>query len=568
MKSCELASLIDTVFIEQLVSKSQINERLFDFELQGRDIKWNIRLQFYSTFPFSLPLVKVQNEECIGKIPHVNKNGVVCVEEGDSLLIDYHSPKELVETFLFQTLKTLERSTLRVFKNELFDELEGFIHGVDRVNSFFRAGTHAEELVLRLASQKNPLAPYSVNPIVLAKSLADVPKGFSNTDILNNYQLINIVHIPLDAPVVPSISVDDACRFICEFKKNISKDNLNKLIALLSNENKKQRRYFVVLSMPRSSGDRSEFLVQFMSKQPLLHPVLEDSLDWKLNFFLLNRHNKEYLLERGGADLSLNSKSVAIVGCGSIGSEIAIHIAKSGVGEIRLIDDDWLDADNIYRHSLGGRFLNFSPSERDKKVRKLSKVKALESDIKTNIPHIHIKAFNSSLTEQNFKGILEGVDIVIVAIGNPSVSLLLNRTLKEHQFNNAVFCWNEPDGFGGHTVALSLNDVCLECVLYRDSHNTQAINLVEFGQKISRNLTGCAGVFTPFSHLDSTKTASLAAEQAIRYLSTGVMNSTVVSWKGADNGRLQTTDRYKAMGLMEELVLSKNNGCKCCNDSE
>jgi molybdopterin/thiamine biosynthesis adenylyltransferase len=563
----KIASLIEKISFKQLISKQQVDERIFDFKLQGRSIKWNVRLFLFQTFPFSLPSAQLLNEEYIGEIPHVNSKGTICTEEGDSILVNYHSPREIIETFLCQTLATLERSYLRVFKDELYDELEGFIYGSDTINSFYRASSLAEELILRIAPSNNLLAPYDVNPIALSKSASDIPHGFSNTQELNKHQLVNIVHIPLDAPVVPPTKNESAPRFISELKQQISDKNTNILIALLGKSPKKQRQFFVLLSMPRTSGERSEFICQFKSKNPALHPILTDITDWHLKFFLLNRHNKEYLLERGGANLSINDKTVAIVGCGSVGSEIAMLMARSGVGTIKLIDGDSLDAENIYRHRLGGRYLNFEPSPKDKVVRKLSKVSALKSEIKTNIPHIHVDAFQCLLSVHNIESIMTGVDIIIVAIGNPSISLLLNRSLKKHQFDNVIFCWNEPDGYGGHSVATNLDQICLECILYKKSDPSTTIHLVEFGQHISKNLTGCAGVFTPFSYLDSTKTASLAAQQAITFLTSDNMTSKVTSWKGTDKGTLQTTNRFESMPLMEEINLTKNDECKCCDSS-
>ncbi|EHI9243082.1 hypothetical protein J9100_004431, partial [Vibrio vulnificus] len=294
-----IAGLIENISFKQLISKQQVNERTFDFELQGRSIRWNVRLYFSLTFPFSLPHAKLLNEEYVGEIPHVNSKGTICVEEGDSVLVDYHSPSEIIEAFLCQTLRVLDRSSLRVFKDELHDEVEGFIHGADTINSFYRACSLPEKLVLRIAPSSNLLAPYDVNPIALAKSASDIPYGFSNTQELNQHQLVNIVHIPLSAPVVPSTTNESAPRFISELKQQISEENTKILIELLGKSPKKQRQFFVLLSMPRSSGERSEFICQFKSKAPALHPILTDRTDWQLKFFLLNRHNKEYLLERG-----------------------------------------------------------------------------------------------------------------------------------------------------------------------------------------------------------------------------------------------------------------------------
>lgn len=562
----KIADLIDAISFKQLLSKKQVDDTTYDFELHGRSIVWSVRLSFYSTFPFSLPLVTLLNKEYIGQIPHVNVSGTVCVEEGDTVLIDYHTPKELIEVFLLQTLRTLDRSSLRVFKDELYDELEGFIHGVDTVNSFFRAGQQAEFLTLRIAPSINFLAPYDVCPVAIAKNFSDISSSFSNTQVLSKHQLVKIVHIPLMAPVVPPTSDENSQRFISEIKQQISEENTQILIELIGDSSKRHRQYFVLLSMPRSDGSRSEFLCQFTSKNPEIHPVLEWDADWKIKFFLLNRHNKEYLLERGGASLNLNNKSVAVIGCGSVGSEVTMLVAKSGVGSLKLVDGDLLDADNIYRHSLGGRYLNFKPSDKDRKVRKYSKVSALAKELSVNLPHINIETFSHSLSVENIKSVITGVDLVIVAIGNPSTSLLINSSLKEHKFNNVIFCWNEPHGYGGHSIALNLEEVCLECVFYANSDSGSSIHLVEFGQPISRNLTGCAGVFTPFSYLDSTKTATLAAQQAITFLTSGIIASHVSSWRGTDSGTLLTTNRFKTMALSEEVTLTRKNGCKCCDN--
>ncbi len=102
--------------------------------------------------------------------------------------------------------------------------------------------------------------------------------------------------------------------------------------------------------------------------------------------------------------------------------------------------------------------------------------------------------------------------------------------------------------------------------LFANSGSGSSIHLVEFGQPISRNLTGCAGVFTPFSYLDSTKTATLAAQQAITFLTSGIIASHVSSWRGTDSGTLLTTNRFKTMALSEELTLTRKNGCKCCDN--
>lgn len=53
----------------------------------------------------------------------------------------------------------------------------------------------------------------------------------------------------------------------------------------------------------------------------------------------------------------MNTKSALIVGCGSVGSFIALELARAGVGSFILVDSDTLEIHNICRHQLGFRDL-------------------------------------------------------------------------------------------------------------------------------------------------------------------------------------------------------------------
>jgi molybdopterin/thiamine biosynthesis adenylyltransferase len=46
--------------------------------------------------------------------------------------------------------------------------------------------------------------------------------------------------------------------------------------------------------------------------------------------------NKERIIPRSGADISLQNKKVLLVGCGSVGSQIANQLASTGIGHLTL----------------------------------------------------------------------------------------------------------------------------------------------------------------------------------------------------------------------------------------
>jgi hypothetical protein len=52
---------------------------------------------------------------------------------------------------------------------------------------------------------------------------------------------------------------------------------------------------------------------------------------------------------------ALAERRVAVVGCGSLGSKIAVMLARSGVGSFFLVDDDLMLPDNVIRHELDWR---------------------------------------------------------------------------------------------------------------------------------------------------------------------------------------------------------------------
>ncbi|WP_416355809.1 ThiF family adenylyltransferase [Aureimonas phyllosphaerae] len=53
----------------------------------------------------------------------------------------------------------------------------------------------------------------------------------------------------------------------------------------------------------------------------------------------------------------LESRAVGIVGCGSVGSKIAVSLARAGVGRFVLVDPDIMLPINLQRHDLDGRFI-------------------------------------------------------------------------------------------------------------------------------------------------------------------------------------------------------------------
>ncbi|WP_255984875.1 ThiF family adenylyltransferase, partial [Klebsiella pneumoniae] len=59
----------------------------------------------------------------------------------------------------------------------------------------------------------------------------------------------------------------------------------------------------------------------------------------------------------------LNAARVAVVGCGSVGSKVAVHLARSGVGQFVLVDGDVLASGNLVRNELDWRAVGMHKSQ-------------------------------------------------------------------------------------------------------------------------------------------------------------------------------------------------------------
>lgn len=572
----ELEEEIRKISIPCLIScEKGGSEKVWIFSLKGRKI-WNVSLDFSYDFPNRLPLVKLLDKNDVGILAHVNRECTVCVEESDSIVIDTSNPSKVIEYFLEEIIKTLDHASLRINQVELTDEYEGYFQhdAAGDVNSFYVATDKFESVALSLIPIKSGYL-YRQNhhyhfPVLLLNQCNEYPAHFSNVKKAIS-TIINIIHLPLDTPVLPPSNAEKlTARYIYSIADNISPENKSALNGFLE-KIKPKKEFFILLSMPRQAYERTQLLLQYIHKDDTPHPFAEYSDQWELRFYTVQRNNKEYLLERGGAKNILSDKKVAIVGCGSVGGEIAFMLAKAGIGELTLIDHDDLKVDNIYRHRLGGSYLNYEPEKLKTsapKVKPYSKVAALQFALQKDLPYVNVIAVKNFFEKILDKEYIVNADLIIIAVGSPTLNLKFNTELKRRDVKHAIFCWNEAAGYGGHSVHLNLHTCCLNCLYtYEDGYsNICKLNLLNSGQNISKNLTGCAGVFTPFSYLDSSQTAILAANQSIQLLLNKDLTSKATSWKGKGTGSLKTTSRYDEINLVDEFEISKAELCKVCND--
>ena len=128
------------------------------------------------------------------------------------------------------------------------------------------------------------------------------------------------------------------------------------------------------------------------------------------------------LTERHGATLQakFDAGRVAICGLGGLGSNVAIALARAGVGQLHLIDFDRVDLTNLNRQQYTvdqlGRY----------------KTEALAETLERIAPYCTLRMDTVKVTEDNLPVLLAEDDIICEAFDVPEAKAMLVSGVLEH----------------------------------------------------------------------------------------------------------------------------------------
>lgn len=131
---------------------------------------------------------------------------------------------------------------------------------------------------------------------------------------------------------------------------------------------------------------------------------------------------RQVLVERHGEALQerFESATVAICGLGGLGSNIAVSLARAGVGTLILIDFDRVDLSNLHRQQYKADQIG------------LNKTEALAENLKEIAPYVAVVPYTERITEENFAELLYDADIICEAFDNAEAkAMLVNGVLEK-----------------------------------------------------------------------------------------------------------------------------------------
>ncbi len=125
------------------------------------------------------------------------------------------------------------------------------------------------------------------------------------------------------------------------------------------------------------------------------------------------------LIERVGQKLQnkLKESTVAICGLGGLGSNIAISLARAGVGTLILIDFDRVDIANLNRQQYKASQLGMEKSQ------------ALSENIREINPYLHLIPHTAKITEDNIRELAADADVICEAFDQAEQKSMLTEAV-------------------------------------------------------------------------------------------------------------------------------------------
>lgn len=206
-----------------------------------------------------------------------------------------------------------------------------------------------------------------------------------------------------------------------------------------------------------------------------------------------SRYSRQMLFKPIGpqGQQRISSSRVLAAGMGALGTVLASHMVRAGVGTLRMVDRDYVELSNLQRQMLYDE--EDAAQSLPKAIAAMQKLAKVNSEVK-------LEPIVSDISSANVEKLLDGIDLVLDGTDNFRTRLLLN---------DACFKRGIPFVYGGAVSAQGMTAMlipgetcCLRC-------------LIGSGETSGGQTCDTVGVVAPIVDI----IASFQAVEALKYLS-------------------------------------------------
>ena len=167
------------------------------------------------------------------------------------------------------------------------------------------------------------------------------------------------------------------------------------------------------------------------------------------------RYSRQVLFGSIGTEgqRKLGASGVVIVGCGATGSTLASLLARAGVGKIRIVDRDYVEASNLQRQTL------FDEADA---LQSLPKAIAAARKIAAFNSQILVEPQVADLTPKNIDSLLSGAQLILDGTDNFESRYLINDFAVKNSLP-----WIYTAAVGSYGITMNIlpgQTACLACV--------------------------------------------------------------------------------------------------------
>ncbi|HEX6729186.1 MAG TPA: ThiF family adenylyltransferase [Pyrinomonadaceae bacterium] len=167
------------------------------------------------------------------------------------------------------------------------------------------------------------------------------------------------------------------------------------------------------------------------------------------------RYSRQILFREIGeaGQQKLADARVLIVGCGALGSAQAESLARAGVGNLRILDRDFVEASNLQRQTM---FTESDAEERlPKSVAAANHIREVNSDIQVEPEVVDVN-------HSNIERLIKGCHLVVDGTDNFDTRYLINDACVKHGIS-----WIYGAAVGSYGVTMTIRPTktpCLRCL--------------------------------------------------------------------------------------------------------
>ncbi|MBX3037794.1 MAG: ThiF family adenylyltransferase [Anaerolineales bacterium] len=353
--------------------------------------------------------------------------------------------------------------------------------------------------------------------IRLMNLVSPIDEGDSSNLKIGKWYLLN--HEPFD-PLPHSTS--DLLKLIA---KHISELDLNSLVLdieakpppflALCYKTRFGNIHWLIYELNFTSPPKSKKGDIFGFRKSSAHiKILQINEQNKTKIFLTHHLSKDSLFRRVSHYPleKLNSSKVLVLGCGSIGSKVIDLLAKSGIENFYIADNDSLKIGNISRHLLPLNKVGFR------------KVDAVKDYLLQRNPFLDINTFDKDITgkEADFwlTNAIQKADLVISCIGNDATEAWVNYSTMLHS-KQTLYCRVYAHATIGEIFLSKPKHICFNCLseLLSEDNTIPRPPQLNFEDMVMFDDADCGASFIPGSASDIDLVSLHCAKVAVDFLS-------------------------------------------------